>query len=104
MEFDIFVYPEIIVDTILESTDMEKDKETSSNDERNSADESNSIGSISHSSSYDSLSEGSYELRPWHGKLSMSWESIGPDKISSNLFLSPQTTGCSYKIITENHF
>ena len=103
MGFDIFSYPEIIVDTILESTDKEKDKETSSNDERNSADESNSIGSISHSSSYDSLSEGSYELRPWHGKLSMSWESIGPDKISSNLFLSPQTTGTN-KIMTENYF
>ena len=93
MEFDIFSYPEIIVDTILESTDKEKDKETSSNDERNSADESNSIGSISHSSSYDSLSEGSYELRPWHGKLSMSWESVGSETHSSNLLLAPQSTG-----------
>ena len=56
------------------------------------SDDSNSICSFTHSSC-DSMSEASYELTPWHGKLSMSWESIGPDAMSSSLFLAPQTTG-----------
>lgn len=54
--------------------------------------ESGSLCSFTQSS-YDSMSEGSYELDQWHGKLSMSWESVGSETVSSNLFLAPQTTG-----------
>ena len=56
-----------------------------------SSDDSDSICSFTHS--YNSLSEGSYELAPWHGKLSMSWESIGPDVMSSSLLLAPENSG-----------
>ena len=54
--------------------------------------ESISLGSLNQSSC-DSLSEGSYELDQWHGKLSMSWESVGSETHSSNLLLAPQSTG-----------
>ena len=80
-----------LVGTILETNDNDKDEDNSS-DGQASSDESNSMCSFARSS-YDSMSEKSYELTPWHGKLSMSWESVGPDVMSSNLFLAPQTTG-----------
>ena len=63
-----------------------------------SSDDSDSICSFTHSS-YNSLSEGSYELAPWKGKLSMSWESIGPDVISSSLLLAPDNTGWYLKLL-----
>ena len=81
-----------LVGTILESSPLDQRKDIQS-ERPGSSDDSDSICSFTHS--YNSLSEGSYELAPWHGKLSMSWESIGPDVMSSNLFLAPENAGNS---------
>ena len=85
--------PCFLVGTILESSPLDQRKDIQS-ERPGSSDDSDSICSFTHS--YNSLSEGSYELAPWHGKLSMSWESIGPDVMSSNLFLAPENAGKSY--------
>lgn len=79
-----------LVGTIFEATSTHRKNENRSERHENS-DDSNSICSFTHSSC-DSMSEASYELTPWHGKLSMSWESIGPDAMSSSVFLAPQAT------------
>ena len=84
--------PCFLVGTILESSPLDQRKDIQS-ERPGSSDDSDSICSFTHS--YNSLSEGSYELAPWHGKLSMSWESIGPDVMSSNLFLAPENAGKS---------
>ena len=53
---------------------------------------SSAYSSPSHSSSCDSLSEGSYELtNDWRGQVSLSWESVASETASSNLYLAPQT-------------
>ena len=80
-----------LVGTILESSPLDQRKDIQS-ERPGSSDDSDSICSFTHSS-YNSLSEGSYELAPWKGKLSMSWESIGPDVISSSLLLAPDNAG-----------
>ena len=67
---------------------MEKGK-TDRSQRLTSSDESSCNCSINHSD-YDSMSEGSFYLPSWKGKLSMSWESIGPEAKSSSMFLSPQ--------------
>ena len=84
--------PCFLVGTILESSPLNQRKDIQS-ERPGSSDDSDSICSFTHS--YNSLSEGSYELAPWHGKLSMSWESIGPDVMSSSLFLAPENAGKS---------
>ena len=84
--------PCFLVGTILESSPLDQRKDIQS-ERPGSSDDSNSVCSFTNS--YNSLSEGSYELAPWHGKLSMSWESIGPDLMSSSLFLAPENAGKS---------
>ena len=87
----------LLVGTILESSPLDQRKDIQS-ERPGSSDDSDSICSFTHSS-YNSLSEGSYELAPWKGKLSMSWESIGPDVISSSLLLAPDNTGWYFKLL-----
>ena len=74
-----------LVGTILETNDGDDGKNVKT------VEDESSVDSNSTCSSCDSMSERSYELEEWRGKLSMSWESVASEITSSSLLLAPQS-------------
>ena len=84
--FELFVL--YLVGTILETNDMDDHDGAKDNGAK---EEDGSVDSASTCSSCDCMSERSYELEEWRGKLTMSWESIASETTASNLLLAPQS-------------